>query len=31
MLSAFTASLLLVTVSELGDKTFFVAVILSSC
>lgn len=29
MLSAFTAGLLLITVSELGDKTFFVAVILA--
>ncbi len=29
MLQAFTASLLLITVSELGDKTFFIAVILS--
>lgn len=29
MLSAFTASLLLITISELGDKTFFIAVILA--
>lgn len=29
MLTAFTASLLLVTVSELGDKTFFIAAILA--
>lgn len=29
MLSAFTAGLLLITISELGDKTFFIAVILS--
>ncbi len=29
MLSAFTASLLLITVSELGDKTFFITAILS--
>lgn len=29
MLSGFTASLLLTTVSELGDKTFFIAVILA--
>ncbi|HLP90178.1 MAG TPA: TMEM165/GDT1 family protein [Nostocaceae cyanobacterium] len=29
MLEAFTAGLLLITVSELGDKTFFIAVILS--
>ena len=29
MLSAFTASLLLITVSELGDKTFFIAAILA--
>lgn len=29
MLSAFTAGLLLITVSELGDKTFFIAVILA--
>jgi putative Ca2+/H+ antiporter (TMEM165/GDT1 family) len=29
MLTAFTASLLLITISELGDKTFFIAVILS--
>ncbi|MEH2055646.1 MAG: TMEM165/GDT1 family protein [Nostoc sp.] len=29
MLTAFTAALLLITVSELGDKTFFIAVILS--
>ena len=29
MLAAFTASLLLITISELGDKTFFIAVILS--
>ncbi|MBF1988606.1 TMEM165/GDT1 family protein [Fischerella thermalis] len=29
MLTAFTAGLLLITVSELGDKTFFIAVILS--
>ncbi len=28
-LTAFTAALLLITVSELGDKTFFIAVILS--
>ncbi|AKG24831.1 TMEM165/GDT1 family protein [Calothrix sp. 336/3] len=30
MLTAFTAGLLLITVSELGDKTFFIAVILST-
>lgn len=30
MLTAFTAALLLITISELGDKTFFIAVILSS-
>ncbi|CAD5959313.1 GDT1-like protein sll0615 [Planktothrix tepida] len=30
MLTAFTATLLLITISELGDKTFFIAVILSS-
>lgn len=30
MLSAFTAALLLVGVSELGDKTFFIAVILAT-
>jgi putative Ca2+/H+ antiporter (TMEM165/GDT1 family) len=29
VLTAFTASLLLITVSELGDKTFFIAVILA--
>jgi len=29
MLAAFTAGLLLITVSELGDKTFFIAVILA--
>ncbi|MEC4817225.1 MAG: TMEM165/GDT1 family protein [Scytonema sp. PMC 1069.18] len=29
MLTAFTAGLLLITVSELGDKTFFIAAILS--
>lgn len=29
MLTAFTAALLLITLSELGDKTFFIAVILS--
>lgn len=29
MLSAFTASLLLITISELGDKTFFIAAILA--
>ena len=29
MLTAFTAALILITVSELGDKTFFIAVILS--
>ena len=29
MLTAFTASLLLITVSELGDKTFFIAIILA--
>ncbi|OKH11359.1 hypothetical protein NIES592_21885 [Fischerella major NIES-592] len=29
MLTGFTAGLLLITVSELGDKTFFIAVILS--
>ncbi len=29
MLAAFTASLLLITISELGDKTFFIAVILA--
>ncbi|MEM8807319.1 MAG: TMEM165/GDT1 family protein [Cyanobacteria bacterium P01_G01_bin.38] len=29
MLTAFTASLLLITVSELGDKTFFIAAILA--
>lgn len=29
MLTAFTTSLLLITVSELGDKTFFIAVILA--
>ncbi|MEM1255026.1 MAG: TMEM165/GDT1 family protein [Cyanobacteria bacterium P01_H01_bin.21] len=29
MLAAFTASLLLITVSELGDKTFFIAAILA--
>ncbi len=29
MLSAFTAGLLLIVVSELGDKTFFIAVILA--
>ncbi|MFM2062752.1 MAG: hypothetical protein RLZZ507_2422 [Cyanobacteriota bacterium] len=29
MLTAFTAGLVLITISELGDKTFFIAVILS--
>ncbi|MGD1854373.1 MAG: TMEM165/GDT1 family protein [Leptolyngbyaceae cyanobacterium] len=29
MLAAFTASLLLITISELGDKTFFIAAILA--
>lgn len=29
LLTAFTAGLLLITISELGDKTFFIAVILS--
>ncbi len=29
MFTAFTAGLLLITISELGDKTFFIAVILS--
>jgi Ca2+/H+ antiporter, TMEM165/GDT1 family len=29
MLSGFTAALLLITISELGDKTFFIAVVLS--
>lgn len=29
MITAFTAGLLLITVSELGDKTFFIAVILA--
>jgi putative Ca2+/H+ antiporter (TMEM165/GDT1 family) len=29
LLQAFTASLLLITISELGDKTFFIAVILA--
>jgi putative Ca2+/H+ antiporter (TMEM165/GDT1 family) len=29
VLAAFTASLLLITISELGDKTFFIAVILA--
>jgi putative Ca2+/H+ antiporter (TMEM165/GDT1 family) len=29
MLGAFTAGLLLITISEIGDKTFFIAVILS--
>lgn len=29
MLTAFTAGLLLITVSELGDKTFFIAAILA--
>lgn len=29
MLAAFTAGLLLITISELGDKTFFIAVILA--
>ncbi|HEY9823917.1 MAG TPA: TMEM165/GDT1 family protein [Stenomitos sp.] len=29
MLTAFTAGLILITISELGDKTFFIAVILS--
>lgn len=29
MLTAFTAGLLLITISELGDKTFFIAVVLS--
>ncbi|MEL6321253.1 MAG: TMEM165/GDT1 family protein, partial [Cyanobacteria bacterium J06626_14] len=29
MLTAFTASLLLITVSELGDKTFFIAAVLA--
>lgn len=30
MLSAFTAGLLLITISELGDKTFFIAAILAT-
>lgn len=30
MLTAFTAGLILITISELGDKTFFIAVILST-
>ena len=30
MLTGFTASLLLITISELGDKTFFIAVILAT-
>ncbi len=30
MLTAFTAGLLLITISELGDKTFFIAVILAT-
>lgn len=30
MLTAFTASLLLITISELGDKTFFIAAILAT-
>ncbi|GAX34905.1 TMEM165/GDT1 family protein [Nodularia sp. NIES-3585] len=30
MLTAFTAALLLITISELGDKTFFIAVILAT-
>ncbi len=30
MLNAFTAGLLLITISELGDKTFFISVILST-
>ncbi|MDF5708679.1 MAG: TMEM165/GDT1 family protein [Nostoc sp. S4] len=29
MLTAFTAGLLLITISELGDKTFFIAVVLA--
>ncbi|MEY3867757.1 MAG: TMEM165/GDT1 family protein [Microcoleaceae cyanobacterium] len=29
MLQAFTAGLLLITISELGDKTFFIAVVMS--
>jgi Ca2+/H+ antiporter, TMEM165/GDT1 family len=29
MLTAFTAALLLITISELGDKTFFIAMVLS--
>ncbi len=29
MVTAFTAGLSLITVSELGDKTFFIAVILA--
>jgi len=29
MLSAFTAGLLLITISELGDKTFFIAMVMS--
>ena len=29
MLSAFTAGLLLITISELGDKTFFIAMVLA--
>jgi Ca2+/H+ antiporter, TMEM165/GDT1 family len=29
MLAAFTAGLLLITISELGDKTFFIAVVLA--
>lgn len=30
MLTAFTAGLLLITVSELGDKTFFIAMCLAT-
>jgi putative Ca2+/H+ antiporter (TMEM165/GDT1 family) len=30
LLTAFTAGLILITISELGDKTFFIAVILST-
>jgi Ca2+/H+ antiporter, TMEM165/GDT1 family len=30
MIEAFTAGLLLITVSELGDKTFFMAVVLAT-
>lgn len=29
MLIAFTAGLLLITISELGDKTFFIAMVMS--